>query len=147
MFGAFLVETRAHGVRSSHSLTCAAARDGVVFLEQQNICRKRTLVAIGTHDLSTIQAPFHYKALPPSEISFQPLMEDRVFTADALMHYYEHEKANCKLKPYVKIISSSPVYPVIYDSRGVCLLDRLFFSRRRHFQSLRVSGKSDIAVP
>jgi phenylalanyl-tRNA synthetase beta chain len=26
----------------------------------QNICRKRTLVAIGTHDLDTIQGPFTY---------------------------------------------------------------------------------------
>ena len=30
----------------------------------QNICRKRTLVAIGTHDLSTIQGPFTYEAHP-----------------------------------------------------------------------------------
>lgn len=26
----------------------------------QNICRRRTLVAIGTHDLDTIQGPFTY---------------------------------------------------------------------------------------
>ncbi len=87
----------------------------------QNICRKRTLVAIGTHDLATIRAPFHYKALAPAEISFRPLMEDKVFRADHLMRYYEHEKANCKLKPYVKIISSSPVFPVIYDANDVVL--------------------------
>lgn len=31
----------------------------------QNICRKRTLVAIGTHDLDTLQGPFTYEALPP----------------------------------------------------------------------------------
>lgn len=30
----------------------------------QNICRKRTLVAIGTHDLDTIKGPFTYEALP-----------------------------------------------------------------------------------
>ena len=33
----------------------------------QNLCRQRTLVAIGTHDLSTIQGPFTYEALPPGE--------------------------------------------------------------------------------
>jgi phenylalanyl-tRNA synthetase beta chain len=32
----------------------------------QNICRKRTLVAIGTHDLDTLAPPFTYEALPPS---------------------------------------------------------------------------------
>ncbi len=31
----------------------------------QNICRKRSLVAIGTHDLDTLQGPFTYEALPP----------------------------------------------------------------------------------
>lgn len=31
----------------------------------QNYCRKRKLVAIGTHDLDTIQGPFVYDAKPP----------------------------------------------------------------------------------
>ncbi len=31
----------------------------------QNICRKRSLVAIGTHDLDKLQGPFTYEALPP----------------------------------------------------------------------------------
>lgn len=31
----------------------------------QNICRKRSLVAIGTHDLDKIKGPFTYEALPP----------------------------------------------------------------------------------
>lgn len=40
----------------------------------QNICRRRTLVAIGTHDLDTLQGPFVYDALPPKDISFVPLV-------------------------------------------------------------------------
>ena len=35
--------------------------------------RKRSLVAIGTHDLDTIEGPFTYEALPPSQIKFKPL--------------------------------------------------------------------------
>lgn len=31
----------------------------------QNICRKRSLVAIGTHDLDKVAGPFTYEALPP----------------------------------------------------------------------------------
>jgi phenylalanyl-tRNA synthetase beta subunit len=31
----------------------------------QNICRKRSLVAIGTHDLDKVHGPFTYEALPP----------------------------------------------------------------------------------
>ncbi|KAF5779097.1 putative phenylalanine--tRNA ligase [Helianthus annuus] len=33
----------------------------------------RTQVAIGTHDLYTIDGPLTYEALPPSEIEFNPL--------------------------------------------------------------------------
>ncbi|KAK3440690.1 hypothetical protein EUGRSUZ_B00970 [Eucalyptus grandis] len=41
----------------------------------QNICRRRTLVEIGTHDLDTLEGPFSYEALPPSSISFVPLKQ------------------------------------------------------------------------
>jgi phenylalanyl-tRNA synthetase beta subunit len=51
----------------------------------QNLCRQRSLVAIGTHDLSKCRGPFTYEALPPSEISFVPLKQDRTFRADELM--------------------------------------------------------------
>lgn len=39
----------------------------------QNICRRRTLVAIGAHDLNTVKGPFRYDAVPPSDINFVPL--------------------------------------------------------------------------
>ena len=34
---------------------------------------KRTLVAIGTHDLDKIQGPFSYEARAPADIKFKPL--------------------------------------------------------------------------
>ncbi|KAL4559270.1 hypothetical protein LXL04_031407 [Taraxacum kok-saghyz] len=80
----------------------------------QNICRRRTLVAIGTHDLDTIEGPFTYEALPPSEIEFKPLKQVETFRADKLMEFY---KSDLKLKKYLHIIEDSPVYPVIYDSK------------------------------
>ena len=83
----------------------------------QNICRKRTLVAIGTHDLDTIQAPFTYEALPPSEIKFAPLNQTTVFNAVQLFEFIESDEKQKHLKPYLKIIKESPVYPVIYDSK------------------------------
>ncbi|KAG6493736.1 hypothetical protein ZIOFF_048737 [Zingiber officinale] len=74
----------------------------------QNICsvkiysswntKRRTLVAIGTHDLDTIQGPFSYEAVPPQEINFVPL-----------------KQSDMKLKKFLHIIENSPVYPVIYD--------------------------------
>lgn len=40
-----------------------------------NICRQRTLVAIGTHDLDTVEPPFTYNALPPEQIRFVALAQ------------------------------------------------------------------------
>lgn len=53
-----------------------------------NICRKRTLVAIGTHDLDSIKPPFIYDAKSPSEIKFRALNLDQEHTAAELMNIY-----------------------------------------------------------
>lgn len=79
----------------------------------QNLARRRTLVAIGTHDLDTIQAPFSYEALPPKEIKFAPLNKEQEYDASQLMELYESDK---HLSRYLHIIKDSPVYPIIYDS-------------------------------
>ncbi|KAG2427283.1 hypothetical protein HXX76_012479 [Chlamydomonas incerta] len=85
----------------------------------QNLCRQRTLVAIGTHDLAKIQGPFTYEALPPEEIKFTPLKQTREFNAKELMQYYlDHDQ---KLKKFVPIIHSAVVYPVIYDANRTVL--------------------------
>jgi len=54
----------------------------------QNIARKRTLVAIGTHDLDTIKGPFKYMAQAPDQIKFKPLNQTKEFTATELMDLY-----------------------------------------------------------
>lgn len=84
----------------------------------QNICRKRALVAIGTHDLDTIEGPFSYEALPPSEIEFKPLNQTKSYSADELMDLYATDS---HLRHYLHIIKDEPVYPVIYDSNRVVL--------------------------
>ncbi|SNX86289.1 probable FRS1 - phenylalanyl-tRNA synthetase, beta subunit, cytosolic [Melanopsichium pennsylvanicum] len=99
---------------------------GVTFTEQsyanfidlqdklhQNLARRRTLVAIGTHDLDTIQSPFTYEALPPKQIKFAPLNKETEYDASQLMELYESDK---HLGRYLHIIKDSPVYPIIYDS-------------------------------
>ncbi|KAL8994796.1 MAG: hypothetical protein Q9169_005332 [Polycauliona sp. 2 TL-2023] len=84
----------------------------------QNLARQRSLVAIGTHDLDTIEGPFTYEALPPEEISFVPLNQSRSMTAVELMDFYKNDR---HLSRYLPIIRDSPVYPVIFDSkRTVC---------------------------
>ncbi|KAF5752703.1 putative phenylalanyl-tRNA synthetase beta chain [Tripterygium wilfordii] len=84
----------------------------------QNICRRRTLVAIGTHDLDRLQGPFSYEALPPADINFVPLKQDKNFRADELMEFY---RSDLKLKKFLHIIENSPVFPVIYDSNRTVL--------------------------
>mgnify|MGYP000691536888 FL=1 len=84
----------------------------------QNICRKRTLVAIGTHDLNTIQGPFTYEAHPPEDIEFIPLKQTEKFTAAALM---EHYKSDQKLKHFLHILEGSAVFPVLYDANRTVL--------------------------
>lgn len=84
----------------------------------QNLARRRTLVAIGTHDLGTVEGPFTYEALPPKEIRFTPLNKTEEYDASQLMELYESDR---HLSRYLHIIKDSPVYPIIYDAkRRVC---------------------------
>lgn len=78
----------------------------------QNICRRRTYVAIGTHDLDTVEGPFSYEALPPQDISFIPLSQSKEFAADELLDFYRTNPEVKHIKPYTDIIYDSPVYPV-----------------------------------
>ncbi|KAJ2920103.1 hypothetical protein MD484_g363, partial [Candolleomyces efflorescens] len=80
----------------------------------QNICRRRQLVAIGTHDLDTLAPPFRYEAKAPNTIKFAPLGKPQEYTAEELMTVYESEK---HIARYLHIIRDSPVYPIIYDSQ------------------------------
>ena len=54
-----------------------------------NVCRKRTLVAIGTHDFDTIQGPFTYEAWVPKDIVFAPLNQTKEMNGEELMAFYE----------------------------------------------------------
>ena len=84
----------------------------------QNLARQRTLVAIGTHDLDTIQGPFTYEALPPQDIKFAPLNQTKEMNATEMMEFYEKDR---NLGKYLPIIRDSPVYPIIYDSNRTVL--------------------------
>lgn len=58
----------------------------------QNICRKRTLVSIGTHDLDTLKGPFIYDAKAPKDIKFTPLNQTEEMDGERLMVFYEVNK-------------------------------------------------------
>jgi len=75
-------------------------------------------VAVGTHDLDTVEPPFVYDAEIPSEIRFRPLNQSREFTAAELMAVYSTDS---HLRHYLGIIRNKPRYPVIRDKNGIVL--------------------------
>ena len=94
----------------------------------QNLARQRTLVAIGTHDLDTLQGPFTYEALPPKDIKFIPLNQTKEMNGEELMKFYEKDR---HLSRYLHIIRDSPVYPVILDAnKNVCSMPPIINSNR-----------------
>jgi len=82
-----------------------------------NICRRRTLVAIGTHDMSNIKPPFTYQARKPEDICFAPLTSAaRPYKKEDGHGVMATLAKDRELSKYLDIIEDSPVYPVIYDS-------------------------------
>ncbi|CAF0977682.1 unnamed protein product [Brachionus calyciflorus] len=83
----------------------------------QNLCRKRTLVAIGTHDYDTLKGPFIYDAKRPTDLKFKPLNQTVEVNGAELMELYK----DSHLKSYLPIIRDKEFYPIIYDSKDVVL--------------------------
>ncbi|KAK4464799.1 putative phenylalanyl-tRNA synthetase beta chain [Cladorrhinum samala] len=108
-----------------------AAYDSFIALQDklhQNLARQRTLVAIGTHDLDTIQGPFTYEAVAPKDINFVPLNQTKQINGEELMSFYENDR---HLGRYLHILRDKPVYPVILDAnRTVCSLPPIINSER-----------------
>ncbi|KFQ34593.1 Phenylalanine--tRNA ligase beta subunit, partial [Merops nubicus] len=117
------VQVRPHAVAAVlRNITFTKERyDSFIDLQEklhQNICRRRALVAIGTHDLDTISGPFTFTAKAPSEIKFKPLNQSQEYTASQIMDLY---RTDSHLRHYLPLIENKPRYPVIYDSKGVVL--------------------------
>lgn len=94
-----------------------------------NLCRNRTLVAVGTHDFDTIEGPFRYRALPPKDIKFIPLNQQKEFDGLELIDLYKQPEQKNNLGRFVHIIENSPVFPVIVDKNDtVCSLPPLINS-------------------
>jgi phenylalanyl-tRNA synthetase beta chain len=93
----------------------------------QNLCRRRTLVAIGTHDLDLVQGQIRYSAVEPEKIQFVPLKQQTSMNGNELMEFY---KTHPDLKEYCRIIRDSPVFPLVSDAQGVLSLPPIINSER-----------------
>ncbi|TNN14173.1 Phenylalanine--tRNA ligase beta subunit [Schistosoma japonicum] len=74
----------------------------------QNLCRKRSLVAIGAHDLDTLNPPFYYDTKPPNDIRFIALNKTKEHSAEELMELFSND---LHLKQYLPLIQDKPEIP------------------------------------
>jgi len=84
----------------------------------QNICRRRTIASMGTHDYDHVQGPITYEALPPKDIVFRALKQTKEMNCEQL---FEVLKKDQMLKKYLHIIEEKPLFPVFYDSKRTVL--------------------------
>lgn len=83
-----------------------------------NICRGRTLVSVGTHDLDTVKGPFYYRALKPEQIKFVPLSRKEEVDGNGLMRMLKDDP---KLGKYLYMIEKEELFPAFVDSEGVIM--------------------------
>jgi len=88
-----------------------------------NICRKRSLASVGTHDLDKCDpSQLVFEARPGADIVFTALKETEEMTATQLFkEYNDRGKAKCSVQEYLHLIEKKPAYPVIYDGSGQVL--------------------------
>ncbi|KAJ2072290.1 phenylalanine--tRNA ligase subunit beta [Coemansia sp. RSA 2673] len=84
-----------------------------------NLCSKRKLVSIGTHDLDTVQGPFTYEARKPEDIKFIPLNQTELMDGHRVIEFYGAKDS--PIEKYLDIIRDSPVFPVVYDANGTVM--------------------------
>eukprot|EP00668_Euglena_longa_P048415 GGOE01065483.1.p1 GENE.GGOE01065483.1~~GGOE01065483.1.p1 ORF type:complete len:603 (+),score=167.74 GGOE01065483.1:166-1809(+) len=84
----------------------------------QNLCRKRTLVSVGTHDLDTVKGPFKYDAVPRKDITFVPLKEEEPLNGEDFIEHYQKDLRLCK---YLHMIENEPNFPLVRDSNDVVM--------------------------
>lgn len=81
----------------------------------QNICRRRQLASMGTHDLDKVRGPVTYEAQAPSEIVFQALKQSEAMDANALFEVF---RSDIKMKKFLPILEPFEKYPVFRDADG-----------------------------
>lgn len=80
-----------------------------------NICRRRTLASVGTHDLDSVEGPFSYRAVSPADVLFAPLGAAAAVRGTELKaHMDEHRPSISKFLPLLR----ADAYPLISDARG-----------------------------
>lgn len=92
-----------------------------------NVCRRRRLVAIGTHDMSKMRGEISYGLEPPADIRFVPLNHKDERDGNGVLDEYRADPA---LADFVPILDNQPLFPVYRDGEGVLSMPPLINSDR-----------------
>jgi phenylalanyl-tRNA synthetase beta chain len=79
-----------------------------------NLCRRRTLASIGTHDMDKIEYPFTYTAEKPEDIKFVPLMGGPEVDGRTL---YKNLQSHQQLSKYLPLLDEHELWPVVRDAK------------------------------
>ncbi|XP_004272364.1 leucine-rich repeat-containing protein 47 [Orcinus orca] len=93
----------------------------------EDLCEKRTVATIATHDLSAIQGPLLYAARPPEDLRIVPLGRREVKAKDLVrqlqLEAEEHRKQKKRqnvsgLHRYLHLLDGKDHYPCLVDANG-----------------------------
>lgn len=124
----FYVEKSVENVRP---FACSAILRDITFTESslksfidlqdklhQNICRQRTLVTMGTHDLDSFKGPVYFRAEEPEKIVFKALKQEKETDGKELLEILKQDN---KLKKYVYMLEGAEVFPILRDAENKVL--------------------------
>lgn len=99
------------------TFTPAALQSFIDFQEKlhHNICRRRTLCSVGTHDLDTIEGPYSFEGRDPKSFKFITLRGNQEVDGLGMM---EELQKDANIRDYLPLIRDKPHYPVIFDKQG-----------------------------
>lgn len=86
-----------------------------------NLCKRRALASVGTHDLDAVTGPLRYAAVPRGAVPpFVPLKETGPIAGagDGFLRHYREDK---HLKPYLWMIEDRDSFPLVTDANGVVM--------------------------
>ncbi|NXG18443.1 LRC47 protein, partial [Grallaria varia] len=96
----------------------------------EDICERRTVATIATHDLQLVKVPLIYDVQPPDELKIMPLGRKEIKARDLLrqLHLEAEEQRKQKkrqnvsgLHKYLQLLDGKDNYPCLVDAEGAVI--------------------------
>eukprot|EP00123_Amoebidium_parasiticum_P017506 comp23878_c0_seq1/m.41888 comp23878_c0_seq1/g.41888 ORF comp23878_c0_seq1/g.41888 comp23878_c0_seq1/m.41888 type:complete len:397 (-) comp23878_c0_seq1:444-1634(-) len=85
----------------------------------QEVCGKRALSTIATHDNDSITWPLTHDGRPPADIHIVPLREIKEIKVLQLLRRYQQEEG--PMQRYCKLVADQGIMPCLFDQKGRCM--------------------------